>query len=81
MSDVVWSARRENKINTVKQPKKITLNTNNTGQYQHNDIIKLIKQLKQVAKEQINPLDKTNSMSKLFDRNRNAINTITTQNA
>ena len=81
MSDAVWSVRGGNKINTVEQLKTITLNTNDAGQYQHDDVIKLIKQLKQVAKEQFNTLDKTNSMSKLFDRNRNTINTITTQDA
>ena len=51
MSDAVWSARHESKINTVGQLKKITLNTNDTGKYQHNDAIKFIKKLKQVAKE------------------------------
>jgi hypothetical protein len=81
MSDAVWSVQGGNKINTVEQLKTITLNTNDAGQYQHDDVITLIKQLKQVAKEQFNPLDKTNSMSKLFDRNRNTINTITTQDA
>ena len=39
---------------------------------------KFIEQLKQVVEEQINPLDKSNDMSKLFDKNRNAINNITT---
>jgi len=81
MSDVVWSARHENKINTVEQLKKIKLNINDAGQYQHVDVIKFIEQLKQVAKEQFNPLDKTNGMSKLFEKNQNAINTITTQHA
>ncbi len=57
MSDAVWSARCENKINTVEQLKKIKLTIDDAGQYQHNDIIKFIKQLKQVAKEQFNPLD------------------------
>ena len=79
MSDAVWSARRENKTNTVDQLKKITLTLDDAGQYQHDDVIKFIEQLKQVAKEQFNPLDKTNGMSKLFDKNWNAINTITTQ--
>jgi hypothetical protein len=81
MSDAVWSARHENKINTVKQLKKIKLTFNDAGQYQHNDVIKFIKQLKQVAKEQFNPFDKTNGMSKLFEKNQNTINTITTQHA
>jgi hypothetical protein len=78
MSDAVWSARRRNKINTVKQLKKIKLNTDDAGQYQHDNVIKFIEQLKQVAKEQFNPLDKTNGMSKLFDKNQN---TITMQDA
>ena len=78
MSNTIWRPRWENKINTTKQLKKITLNTDNTGQYQHNDVIKFIKQLKQVAKEHFNPLDKTNNMSKLFNRNQNT-NTITMQ--
>ena len=60
------------------QLKKIKLNTDDTGQYQHNDIINFIEQLKQVTKEQLNPLDKTTGMSKLFDKNQNTINTITT---
>ncbi len=77
MSDEVWSARCKNKKNTVEQLKKITLNTDNAGQYQHDDVIKFIEQLKQVAKEQFNPLDKNNGMSKLFDKNRNTINNIT----
>jgi len=81
MSNAVWSARHENKINTIEQLKKIKLNTDDAGQYQHNDVIKFIEQLKQVAKEQFNPLDKTNGMSKLFDKNQNTINTITTQDA
>ena len=81
MSDAVWSARRENKINTVEQLKKITLTIDDAGQYQHDDVIKFIEQLKQVAKEQFNPLDKTNGMSKLFEKNQNTINTITTQHA
>ena len=81
MSDAVWSAQQENKINTIKQLKEITLNTKNAGQYQLDDVIKFIEQLKQLAKEQFNPLDKTNGMSKLFDRNQNAINAITTQDA
>ena len=81
MSDAVWSARRENKTNTVEQLKKIKLTLDDAGQYQHNDVIKFIEQLKQVAKEQFNPLDKTNSMSKLFDKNQNTINTITMQDA
>ena len=34
-----------------------------------------------MAKEQFNPLDKTNGMSKLVNQNRNTINTITTQDA
>ena len=51
MSNAVWSARHENKKNTIEQIKKITLNTEDAGQYQHDDIIKFIKQLKQVAKE------------------------------
>jgi hypothetical protein len=41
-------------------------------------MFKFIEQLKQVTKEQFNPLDKSNSMSKLFNKNQNAINTITT---
>ena len=81
MSGGVWSTQHKNKINTVEQLKKIKLNTNDMGQYQHNDVIKFIKQLKQVAKEQFNPLDKTNGMSKLFDNNQNTINTITMQDA
>ena len=81
MSDAVWSARRKNKLNTVKQLKKIKLTINDAGQYQHDDIVKFIEQLKQVAKEQFNPLDKNNSMSKLFKKNQNTINTITTQHA
>jgi len=48
MSDAVWSARRENKINTVEQLKKIKLNIGDAGQYQHDDVIKFIEQLKQV---------------------------------
>ena len=81
MSDGVWSTQHENKINTVEQLKKIKLNTDDMGQYQHNDVIKFIEQLKQVAKEQFIPLDKTNGMSKLFDKNQNTINTITMQDA
>jgi Asp-tRNA(Asn)/Glu-tRNA(Gln) amidotransferase C subunit len=81
MSNAVWSARHENKINTIEQLKKIKLNTDDAGQYQHNDVIKFIEQLKQVAKEQFNPLDKTNGMSKLFDKNQNTLNTITMQDA
>jgi len=81
MSDAVWSARRENKNNTVEQLKKIKLTLDDAGQYQHDDVIKFIKQLKQVAKEQFNPLEKTNGMSKLFEKNRNTINSITTQHA
>ena len=41
-------------------------------------MFKFIEQLKQVVEEQINPLDKSNDMSKMFDKNRNAINNITT---
>jgi hypothetical protein len=81
MSDAVWSVRRKNKTNTTEQLKKIKLNTDDAGQYQHDDVIKFIERLKQVAKEQFNPLDKTNGMSKLFDQNKNTINTITTQDA
>jgi hypothetical protein len=69
----------QNKANTVKQLKKIKLHTNNAGQHQHNDVIKFIQQLKQVAKEQCNPLDKKNGMFKLFIGNQHFINTITTQ--
>ena len=79
MSGMVWSARRNNKANTINQLKKIKLQTDNEGQYQHDDVIKFIKQLKQVAKEQFNPLDKKNEIFKLFERNQNFINTITTQ--
>ena len=81
MSNTVWSARCKNKANTVKQLKKIKLHTNNSGQYQHNNVIKFIKQLKQVAKEHFNPLDKKNGMFKLFNRNQNFINIITMQDA
>jgi hypothetical protein len=81
MSDAVWSARRENKKNTIKQLKKITLNTGDAGQYQHDDVFKFIKQLKQVAKEQFNPLDKNNGISKLFKKNQKTINNITTKDA
>ena len=81
MSNVIWSAWRENKANAVNQLKKVKLHTNNGGQYQHDDVIKFIEQLKQVAKEQFNPLDKKNGMFKLFKRNQNFINTITTQDA
>jgi hypothetical protein len=81
MSNAVWSARRENKINTVKQLKKIKLTIDDAGQYQHDDVIKLIEQLKQVTKEQFNPLDKTNGMCKLFEKTQNTINSITTQHA
>ena len=69
MSNATSSARRENKANTIEQLKKIKLNTNDAGQYQHDEVIKFIEQLKQVAKEQFNPLDKKNGMFKLFDRN------------
>ena len=79
MSNAVWSAWRKNKANTVKQLKKIKLHINDAGQYQHDNVIKFIKQLKQVAKEQFNPLDKKNEIFKLFERNQNFINTITTQ--
>jgi hypothetical protein len=79
MSNAVWSARRKNKTSTTEQLKKIKLNTDDAGQYQHDDVIKFIKQLKLVAKEQFNPLDKSNGMSKLFEQSRNTINTITTQ--
>jgi len=81
MSDAVWSARRKNKTNTVEQRKKIKPTLDDAGQYQHDDVIKIIEQLKQVAKEQFNPLDKTNGMSKLFEKNQNTINSITTQHA
>ena len=81
MSDAVWSARHKNKANTVDQVKKIKPHTNDAGQYQQDDLIKFIKQLKQVAKEQFNPLDKKNGMFKLFERNQNFINTITMQDA
>ncbi len=65
-------------INTVEQLKKIKLTIDDAGQYQHDDVIKQLKQLKQVAKEQFNPLDKTNGMSKLFEKTQNTINSITT---
>ena len=81
MSGAVWSARRKNKLNTVKQLKKIQLTIDDAGQYEHDDFIKFIEQLKQMAKEQFNPLDKNNGMSKLFEKNQNTINTITTQHA
>ena len=81
MSDAVWRARRENKTNTTEQLNKIKLNTDDAGQNQHDHVIKFIEQLKQVAKEQFNPVDKTNGMSKLLDQNKNTINTITTQDA
>ena len=81
MSNAVWSARRKNKTNIIEQLKKIKLTLDDAGQYQHNDVIKFIEQLKQVAKEQFNPLDKTNGMSKLSEKNRNTINSITTQHA
>ena len=81
MSNAVWSARRENKTNTTEQLKKIKLNTDDAGQYQQDNVIKFIEQLKQVAKEQFNPLDKISGISKLFEQNRNTINTITTQDA
>ena len=81
MSNAVWSARCKNKINTAKQLKKIKLTIDDAGQYQHDDVIKFIEQLKQVAKEQFNPLDKINGMSKVFEKNQNTINTITTQHA
>ena len=81
MSDAVWSARRKNKTNIIEQLKKIKLTLDDAGQYQHNDVIKFIEQLKQVAKEQFNPLDKTNGMCNLFEKNQNTINTITMQHA
>ncbi len=34
-----------------------------------------------MAKEQFNPLDKTNGMSKLFNKTTNTINSITTKDA
>ena len=55
MSDAVWSARRDNKKNTVEQLKKITFNTNDAGQYQHDDIIKFIKQLKKWPRNNSTP--------------------------
>jgi hypothetical protein len=79
MSNAVWSARHNNKANTDDQLKKIKPHTNDAGQYQQDDLIKFIEQLKQVAKEQFNPLDKKNGMFKLFGRTQNFINTITTQ--
>ena len=81
MRGTVWSTWHINKANTINQLKKIKLNTNNAGQYQHADVIKFIEQLKQVAKEQFNPLDKKNGMIKLFDKNQNFINIITTEGA
>ena len=47
--------------------------SDDAGQYQHDDVIKFIEQLKQVAKEQFNPLDKTKGMSKLFEKHQNTI--------
>jgi hypothetical protein len=75
----VWSAKRENKQNTLDQIKPITLPTDANGHYQHDDAIKYIEQLKQAAKEMFNPLDKTSGMSKLFEKTGNSINNITTQ--
>jgi hypothetical protein len=75
----VWSAKRENKQNTLEQLKSISLPTDDNSHYQHDDAIKYIDQLKQAAKEMFNPLDKTNGMSKLFDKATNDINSITTQ--
>jgi hypothetical protein len=73
----VWSAKRENKQNTLEQLKPISLPTDDNGHYQHDDVIKYIEQLKQAAKDIFNPLDKINGMSKLFHQVTNKINSIT----
>jgi hypothetical protein len=67
MSDVVWSARRENKMNTVEQLKKIKLTLDDTGQYQHDDVIKFTEQLKQVAKEQFKLRGQLAALQRAFD--------------
>jgi hypothetical protein len=78
LSDAVWSAWLQ-KQGHHRRTTQVKLHTNDAGQYQHDDVIKFIKQLKQVAMEQFNPLDKKNRMFKLFQRNQNFINTITMQ--
>jgi hypothetical protein len=81
MSDLnVWNARRETKANTIDALKEIKLTTDEAGQYQHDEAIKFIDQLKQVAAEMANPEDTTKTgMSKLFDEAPNELNSIKTK--
>jgi hypothetical protein len=76
----IWTVKRDNKANIIDLRKKITLKTDEAGQYQHDDAVKFIDRAKQeVAKEMHNPLDKHNGMIKLFERASNPINSITTK--
>jgi hypothetical protein len=63
--------------NTAKPLKEITPNTNDADKYQHDDV--QVHRTTQTSGRGTNKsLDKSNDMSKLFDKNRNAINNITT---
>jgi hypothetical protein len=75
----IWTVKRNNKANTIDLLKKITLKTDDAGQYHHDNAVKFIYCAKQVAKEMHNPLDKHNGMLKLFDKASNNTNSITTK--
>jgi hypothetical protein len=81
MSDLnVWNARRETKANTIDALKEIKLQTDEAGQYQHDEAIKFKDQLIQVATEMANPEDNTKSgMRKLFEQASNELNSIKTK--
>jgi hypothetical protein len=42
----IWTVKRDNKANTIDLRKKITLKTDEAGQYQHDDTVKFIDRAK-----------------------------------
>ena len=76
MSDAAYTARPTNKAMALERIGKLQFNKDTTGQYQHDDIVKLFENIERELGGMFNLLDRQHGMAKLMQDHRNAINII-----
>ena len=81
MSDAAYTARPTNKAMANERVQKITLEKDETGQYQHDAAVKYIELIKRELRGMFNLLDRQNGMFLLGDKTTNKINSIKSTDA
>ena len=72
MAEACFTARSSTRNQVKEEIAKLTLVTNGQGQYQHNDIVTLIKGVQRVLKSPFNPSNPGNGMVILLEKNERA---------